>query len=285
MVPSMRVGSRRQRLIGTFMLMAVQITFSLAAQAEEQKTCILTFAPPDSLVLHYVDFSQTNQNYRGIDVAFNQTSEVEMFSAGKTEDGNSKIDLKFIKVKSSLLSNNELRDWTPPIKLEGASIRVTVSPGGEVVKFDPGRNIPGLREPEDLRNVINPWFVKLPDTTVAVGQSWKQQIVEGKKEGAEPAVTGEAVYTLKKIEKKGDLEIAVIEGKVNLKMNSEAGEGVLVADGKADVKAQVVIAGGYLLELKENLEIRGNTIVKDPLTDKETKHETAVTTTVEIKRQ
>lgn len=282
---SMRFGSVRMLMTCALALIAIQIIPSTTLWAEEQKTCTLSFALPEGTLLHYVNFTQTGRSFSGSDVTFNQTSEVDMSSAGKTEDGNCKVDLKFIKVKSSLVANNQLMDWTPPFKLDGANIRVAVSPAAEIVSLEPGRNIPGLEGLNDLREVVRPWFVKLPDTTVTVGQSWKQEIVEGKKEGAEPEVKGEAVFTLKKIEKKGSLEIAVIEGKANLKMNSEDPGGVLIADGKVDVKAQVAIAGGYIIELKQNLEIRGNTVVKDPLTDKETKKEAALTIHIEIKLQ
>jgi len=285
MLPSIRVGPIRMLITGALMFCAVQSTPSIALQAEEQKTCTLSFAPPEGTLLHYVNFTQMGRNLGGSDVTFNQTSEVDMSFAGKAEDGNCKVDLKFIKVKSSLVANNQLMDWAPPVKLEGVSVRVVVSPAAEIVSFEPGRNIPGLKDLNDLREVVDPWFVKLPDTTVTVGQSWKQEIVAGKKEGAEPAIKGEAVFTLKKIEKKGDLEIAIIEGKVNLKMNADQPGGVLVADGKADIKARIAVSGGYVIELKRDLEIRGNTVAKDPLTDKETKNETAITIHVEIKLQ
>ena len=285
MSASTRVGAARALVACAFVFGSIQHGSSLALRAEELKSCTLTFSLPEGTMLHYVNFTQMGRNFRGSDLTFNQTSEVEMSTAGTTEDGNGKVDLKFIKVKSSLVANNQLMEWTPPIKLEGASVRVVVSPAAEIVRLEPGHNIPGLKDLKDLRDVVAPWFVKLPDTTVTVGQSWKQEIVEGKKEGAEPAVKGEAVFTLKKIEKKGDLEIAVIEGKAVLKMNADQPEGVLVADGKVDVKARIAVRGGYIVELKRDLEIRGNTIVKDPVTDKETKQETALTITVEIKQQ
>ena len=116
-------------------------------------------------------------------------------------------------------------------------------------------------------------------------QTWKKQIVEGKTEGAEPEIKGEGVFTLKKVETRGNIQIAFVEGKANLKINKETPAGVLVADGTVDLKAQIAVPGGYVVELKQNLEIRGNAVAKDPLTDKETKHQTALTRTTEIKLQ
>jgi hypothetical protein len=281
MSPSLRAVSTSMRLA-----CALILTVSPGApRAAEEHSCRLSFNLPEGTVLHFVDFTQMEQNFGGSDVTFNQTSDVDMSSTGKTEEGNCRVDLAFIKVKSSVVSNNQLMDWTPPIKLEGATIKVVVSPAGDVVRFEPGRNIQGLHDVNDLRDVVDPWFVKLPDSTVAVGQSWTKEIVEGEKEGAEPAVKGEAVFTLKKIEKKGSLDVAIVEGKANLKMNSETPGGTLIADGKANIKAQIAVPGGYIVELKEDLDIRGNTVATDPLTDKETKRETAVSVHVEIKQR
>jgi len=88
---------------------------------------------------------------------------------------------------------------------------------------------------------------------------------------------GKAVYTLKKVEKKGDLEIATIEGKVNLKLNQDTPAGFLKGDAKVDVKAQVAVGGGYVIELKETMDIKGDVVARDPITDKETKREASLT--------
>lgn len=88
---------------------------------------------------------------------------------------------------------------------------------------------------------------------------------------------GKAVYTLKKVEKKGNLEVASIEGKVNLKLNQDSPAGFLIGDAKVDLKAQIALDGGYIVELKETMEIRGDIMARDPLTDKETKREAALT--------
>ena len=268
-------------------VLAFQAVWCAAPRAEEKKSsCTLAFGLPEGTLLHYKDFAQTGQNYGGTDVSMNQTSEVDMSYAGEPDStGNARVSLKFIKIKSSLVMGGQLQEWESPIKLEGADIRVFVSRAGKVVRFEPGRNIPGLRNVNDLRDAVDTWFVDLPDSTVAIGESWKREIVEGMKEGQEPEIKGEVVYTLKKIETRGNIEIAVVEGKGVLKMNSETPAGTLVADGKVDVKAQIAVPGGYIVELKQTVEIRGNTVAKDPLTDKETKRATAVTRYTEITLQ
>jgi hypothetical protein len=90
---------------------------------------------------------------------------------------------------------------------------------------------------------------------------------------------------LKKIEKKGKITIAVVEGKAVLKMNMDTPAGLLVADSKTDIKAQLAVEGGYIVEIKETTEMKGDAISKDPLTDKETKRQTMVTEYFECKLQ
>jgi hypothetical protein len=265
---------------------AFQVVCCVSPRAEEKQAYKLVFSLSEGTLLHYKSFNQTEQSFGGMDVSMNQTSEVDMAFGGAADStGDSRVDLKYIKVNTGLVAEGKLQEWEPPIKLEGATIKVTVSPAGDVVRFDPGRHIEGLQNPEDLRDVVNAWFVRLPDSAVTVGQSWTEPIVEGQREGAEPDAKGEAVYTLKKVEKKGNLEVAVIEGKINLKLNQDTPVGVLIGEGKADVKAQVAIEGGYIVELKETMEIRGDIVSKDPITDKETRRQTTVTRYFERKLQ
>jgi hypothetical protein len=267
-------------------LFAVQTVVPASARAEGTQAVKLAFGLPEGTVLHYKSFNQTAQNYSGTDVTANQTSMVDMSYAGAPDStGTSPVDLKYLEIKSSLVMAGKLQDWSPPIKLEGATIRAFVSPKGEVERFEPGRNIPGMHSKEDLRDIVDAWFIDLPDTTVTVGSTWKRHIEQGKREEGPPELAGDIVYTLKKIEKHGDVEVAVIEGKATLKLNKETPAGTLVADGKVDGKAQVAVAGGYLIELKQDLEIRGNTVLTDPITDKETKRSTAMTQYTEIKLQ
>lgn len=285
MIPRLRREAASLMIVLCSFLVAVSVIPRSALRAEEKKQCRLSFAPLDSTVRHYKALSQLDQNYGGTDVRMNQTFEVDMSVVKKTEEGNSQVRLAFTKVTSGVLQGTQLVKWEPPLKLQGAVIIPTVSPKGTVVDMSAGGSIQGMRDTDQLKDVVEPWFIDLPDTTVAVGGTWTKDVVEGKKEEGEPDVKGTITYTLKKIEKKGDLEVAVIEGKAKLKMNVPTGAGMLVADGTGDIKATLAIAGGYVVEFKETMEIRGNTIMKDPLTDKETKRETAVTNYMECKLQ
>jgi hypothetical protein len=265
---------------------ALQTLSFVSPRAEEGKTYRLTFNPSENTLLHYKAFKQIGQSYGGSDVSMNQTAKVDVRCDGKQDStGAYKVDLNYTEVKTSLVANGQLQEWEPPLKLEGATIRVTVSPVGDAVDYDALRRIEGLQGREDLRDLVDAWFVKFPDSAIAVGQSWTKPIVRGEREGAEPDEKGEAVYTLKKIEKKGAIEVAVIEGKISLKLHSDTPAGLLVGEGKGQVKAKVALAGGYIVEFKETMDIRGDVIVKDPITDKVTKRGTAVTKNYERELQ
>jgi hypothetical protein len=284
MSSAMRFPAVRMLVACVLVCALAQIVPAASPRAEETKSCALSFSLAEGALLKYTCFFQSERNYGGSDVSMNQTSDLEMKYGEKADStGAARVDLKFGKVKSSLVMNGQLQEWSPPIKLEGAEIRVFATRDGDIARFEPGKGIIGMSRKEDLRNYIDPLFVRLPDTTVSVGGTWTEEIEEGKKEGAEPEIKGTAVYTLKKIEKKGDLEIAYIEGKANLKLNSETPGGTLIADGKVDMKAQIAVAGGYIVELKQNVDVKGNVVAKDPLTDKETKRETLATNVTEIK--
>jgi hypothetical protein len=282
MFGEMRRGVSSLVLVFGWLFLAVCVVPGWGLRGEEMKEARLSFVFPDSLVLHYHASSQMDQNYGGTDVRMNQSWDVDMSLMKRTEAG-SKVQLKFGKTTSSVMQGTQLVDWQPPIKLQGASIDPTVTPKGEIVGVEPSGSIAGMHKTDQLKEIVQPWFITLPDTTVAVGGTWKKDIAKGAAEGAEPEVKGTIVYTLKKIEKRGNLEVAVIEGKAKLKINRETPAGLLVADGDESVKATLAVVGGYMIEFKETLDLRGNTISKDPLTDKEKKSTTAMTNYWECK--
>ncbi|MDD4857742.1 MAG: hypothetical protein PHD74_06510 [Candidatus Krumholzibacteria bacterium] len=286
MSPSMRSVSVRVLTAVVAVLFALQTLWFVSALAAEGKTFRLTFSMPENTLLHYKAFKQIGQSYGGSDVSMNQTAKVDVTCDGKQDStGAYKVDLNYTEVKTSLVANGRLQEWEPPMKLEGSTIRVTISTAGDIVAYAAARPITGMSGPDDLRDLVDAWFVRLPDSAVAVGESWNEPIVEGEREGGEPDAKGEVVYTLKKIEKKGAIDVAYIEGKINLKLHTDTPAGVLIGDGKGDVKARVALVGGYIVEFKETMEIRGDVIAKDPITEKETKMKTAVTRNYERELQ
>ncbi|RJR28513.1 MAG: hypothetical protein C4574_04735 [Candidatus Latescibacterota bacterium] len=284
MVRCMRHGSARI-LVACALVSIAAGAIAFAAFGQDKRECQLCFAPPDSAVFHYKIFSQDDQSFRGGSATLNQTAEIDLKMSGRDEDGNTITDIKFGKLTSSLVSNNQLMEWEPPVKLEGRTIRAFVSRKGKIVDVKALGNIPGIGGSRELLEIVEPWFVRLPDSSFAVGDTWTREILEGVKEGQEPDRAGRAVYTLKKLEKKGGIEVAVIEAKINAKLNRETPVGILVGTEKTDLKASVAIGSGHIVELKRVMEVKGDVIARDELTNKETKRETAIVSTYEAKLQ
>jgi len=276
---------RRTVAVVSFLVVAALVLAAPGLRAGDKKECRLSFVPVDTLVRNYKVMSQTDQNYGGTDVRMNQTLEVAMAFVKKADDGNAVVRFTFTNVTSSVVQGTQLVDWEPPLKLEGGFLEGTISPKGEVVEVHASKNVQGVHSTDQLADVIEPWFIDYPDTTIAVGKSWTKHVVKGKKDEGKPDIEGDVVYTLKKIETKDGVEVAVIEGKIKLDMNRPIGIGMLVAEGEGDVKATIAVAGGYVIELKQTVDISGETVVKDDLTEKVTKQETAATQYVECKLQ
>lgn len=272
----------RRFLLSIFVLAAVLAESAFVA-AQEKNSRKLCFELPDSLVLHYKIFSQMNQNFSGMDVTFNQTAQVDVCKAGMDDEGNNKVEIAFKKITSSLVANNQLSQWEPPIKLEGKKIRAIVSRTGSVIKVEPIGNIPGVGKPDDLMDVVEPGFISFPDSSLGVGGTWTMDIVEEKEKGREPERLGKAVFQLKKIEKRGNLEVALIEGKITCKLNTDTDGGRLVGEEKSSLKALVAADAGYIVEIKRSSEIKGEVILKDELTGKEKRNEMVLSSTYEAK--
>jgi hypothetical protein len=266
-------------------LVSLVAGISFATLAQDKKACELCFAPADGAVFRYKIFSQDDQSFRGMSATLNQTAEIDLVMGGVNEDGNTLVDIKFGKLTSSLVSNNQLMQWEPPAKLEGRTIRAFVSRKGKVVDIKAIGNIPGVGGQRDLLEIVEPWFVRLPDSSFAVGDTWTREILEGAREGQDPDRAGHAVYTLKKLEKKGGVEVAVIEAKINARLNRETPVGMLVGTEKTDLKASVAIGSGHIIELKRVQEVKGDVVARDELTKKEQKRETTIVSTYEAKLQ
>ena len=138
---SKRFEPVRVLLAGVSIVCAIQGLVCTSTRAEEKRGCKLCFDLPAGKLLRYETFSQIDQSYGGMDVSLNQTSNVEVTAAEKADSGACTVNLKYLKVKTSLVMNNQLQEWNPPLKLEGAEIRVTVSRTGKVLHFEPGKTI------------------------------------------------------------------------------------------------------------------------------------------------
>jgi hypothetical protein len=253
--------------------------------AAEEETILLTFALPEGKVLNYKASRLDEMVSYGMEVTVSHSMMVEVSLNAVMEDGLSKISLSFGDEDASLLRDGELEDYDPEIKLEGKTIYAFVDSKGEVSKAEAASNIPGLSAADELRELVEDWFVRLPGEKVTVGQEWRIDFEKMgmSQEGEEPEVKGYTDFKLKKVQEKNGIMIAEIEGKTRMKINKTMYQGTLVAEGKGEVKTKIAIDGGYVIECKRKMDVKGKTVGKDPITGKESESKTAITQYFECK--
>lgn len=234
---------------------------------EQKKEANLSFSMPEGTALQYKTSWAMEYNYMGMDIVQNQSYEVGIKLMKVTEEGNFRLSMEFLGSSSSMLADDDMQDWKPPMQLEGKSIMVDVASNGEVLEVKPGGNIPGMRSPKELENIAEIWFIALPDTVKRVGDSWRKDIEEGGEaadgEKTEPDAKGFADLTFKKIEKKMGIPVAVIEIKSKIDINQEIPGGVLRGEGKGKGKYYIAIDGGYMVQGKSEFEIKGKVVSAD----------------------
>jgi hypothetical protein len=255
--------------------------------AAQDKTVHLSFAFPEGKVFNYKASKLEEMTSSGMEVTFSHSMMVELSLSSTMEDGISKIALSFGEEDASLFRDGELEDYEPQVKLGGTTVYAFVNAKGEVTKTEASSYISGLSSEDELREIIEDWFVRLPDADIVVGTQWRTEIVKMgmSQEGEEPEVKGYTDFKLKKIEEKNGLMIAEIEGKTQIDINKAMYSGTLIAKGKGEIKTKIAVEGGYIIECKRKMDMKGKTMGKDPITGKESESETVLTQYFECKME
>ncbi len=281
------MGTMRPPLTLVLMSCAVAVLVVCLAPgfAAEQKKVHLSFAPTENWMLTYKTSQMNEQNFAGMDITYSHSMMVGVSLKEKIDEDSYKIALSFTDEDASLFRDGELEDYEPPIKLENKTVYAFVNPNGEVTKAEAASSIPGLGGMDELREMIEDWFVRLPDEDVEVGQEWRIEILKMgmSQEGEEPEVKGYTDFKLKKIEEKDGLLIAEIEGKRFVNINRAMQFGRVVAEGKGEIKTKIAVDGGYIVECKRKMDVKGKMIGQDPLTGRESESKTAITQYFECK--
>jgi len=253
--------------------------------AAEKETVHLSFALPEGKVLMYKASQLEEWVSSGMDITVRHSVMVEVSLSGVTEDGLFKVAFSFTEEDASMLRGGKLEDYEPPVKLEGKTVYAFVNAENEVEKAEAASYIPGFSTEDELREMIEDWFVRLPDAEVAVGEEWRIDIVQMgmSQEGEEPEVKGYTDFKLKKIKMKNGLMIAEIKGKTRIDINKPMQFGTLIAEGKGQIKTKIAVEGGYIIECKREMDVKGKTVGKDPITGKESESKTAITKYFECK--
>lgn len=271
-------------LLLSFSALAALILMGTPIGAEE-KEAHLSFSLPDGIEYNYRTSQMIEQNFRGMDMTYSQSADVALSLVEMMADSICKVSLLFSNQDASMVQDDELMDYEPEIGFEGKKIFAFVNPKGEVTNVEADSYIPGLGSMDELKEIIEDWFLRLPDGNVKVGDEWRTEIVKKgtSQEGEPPEVEGWIDFKLKKIEEKNGIATAEIEGKTHYDFNKAMQFGKLLAEGKGDIKTKIAIEGGYVLECKRKMNIKGKMVGVDPITGKESESEMAMTTYFECK--
>lgn len=266
-------------------VLALLFVCLVSGLAADEETVHLSFALPEGKVLMYESSMMEEMVSSGMEITVSHSIMVEMSLSEMMEDGNFKVALSFSDEDASLFRDGELEDYEPDIKLENKTVYAFVNSKNEVTKTEAASYIPGLSSEDELREMIEDWFVRLPDADIVVGTQWRTEILKMgiSQEGEEPEVKGYTDFKLKKIEEKKGILIAEIEGKTRININKAMYRGTLVAKGKGEIKAKIALEGGYIIECKRKMDVKGKTKGKDPITGKESESEAAITQYFECK--
>jgi hypothetical protein len=61
--------------------------------------------------------------------------------------------------------------------------------------------------------------------------------------------------------------------------------GKMLAEGKGEIKSKIAIEGGYIVECKRKMDLKGKMVGVDPISGKESESDVAVTQYFECKLQ
>jgi len=213
---------------------------------------LLRFDPPAGRVLKY-HASIRRQFDRGTMTMY---MDYEMSFPDTVCDGGRLVTIKFTKFKGNIEYNDQMMDMDTEIKLEGREINVVVSPKGKIVKIVPKGYIPGLKDPEGLKDLIglNSFFPSLPDSEVGVGFSWKDKDVEKTDEGEASELIE---YKFKKVYEKKGFKLAEVHGKVTSEGVFKVQRYRMEGKGEGKVKNKIILDGCYLAKCNSTLDLKG----------------------------
>jgi hypothetical protein len=223
----------------------------------------LSFSPEEDEVLRYEAVKSMDIVTHGMEISNVESYEVEMSFKEKGKDGNSVSSVDFLKASYTFYLNGELQKREPPVELEGKKLAVEIARDGRILSAIPdGCYVTGIKDFEQLQDVVDLWVVSLPDSVVTVGDSWSETIDEMSAESEESeqqyGEEGAVEYTLVGMEEKDGVMAAVIKSTLNVRVRHQAmGGGVMEAEGKGQGEYYVAVDGGYVVESNERIDFKG----------------------------
>jgi hypothetical protein len=240
----------------------ITLSFPLtpAVSAGEGDMVTLRFAPEDGKVMKFKGESRTQVYFGSFSFETITGQEVEMSLFEVLENGDFRMNVTFTKSSTKMMRMGDLIEQEPRVKPEGRTIKVEVTPRGEVIEalgF-----IMGVKKGRPLNEYMEKWFFKLPEEAVGPGSTWTVPIDELSEEGEQEKyqVKGSGEFKLKKIEKKDGIMAAEIEGEAEVHITSDSQQGVFEGTAKSKQKLYIAIEGGYIIEGESSTEVKGKMV-------------------------
>jgi hypothetical protein len=273
---------RKLRLGPAVLIALLALAFAQTA-AETEGPVTLRFELEEGKVLSYKGSSRTDMNWSGMDLAFINGHEVEVSLLEKLENENCRVSVSYMKATNKMMRSGKLQDWDSPIKPEGRTVKVEVTPRGEVIEalgF-----IMGVKKGRQLDNFVDRWFFELPEEPIEKGSTWTVDIDESSEEGddEEFQIKGTVEYKVKKFGKKKGIEVVEIEGEAKLDIHSVSAQGTFDGKSKSKIKGAIALEGGYVVEMSRRSETKGKMVSDDPATGKVNENDVARVESDEIK--
>ncbi|MBN2070353.1 MAG: hypothetical protein JW814_02760 [Candidatus Krumholzibacteriota bacterium] len=281
------LGYRSALLVFAAILLISTIMPKACRSGDDDSEVRLRFSLSEGQVLKYKSNQRTEMNWHGIEFTRVSTVISELSLDKQIDDTTQQVALKFIERRDRRSrGGGEFEDFDGPVKPEGKTVRITVDEAGrvkEAIGF-----IIGIKKGEPLKSYVERWFFKLPEDPVKKDSSWIRNIPEddpednGEKDD-QPALKGTIEFKLKKFEKKDGIRVAVIEYEADLVGHQVIEEGMTESVIKSQGEVKIAVDGGYIVESKLSVDVKGEVITVDEFSGDETKNGFAQTLYTEIK--
>ncbi|MDZ7859304.1 MAG: hypothetical protein U5O15_01320 [Candidatus Krumholzibacteriota bacterium] len=223
----------------------------------------LRFNPQVGDISKYKGSHTREMNFYGMNFRIVTTYRVVNSVREKTEEGNNTVRIKCLEQESKMVKKGETKSFNNPVKAEGRTIEVVVSPMGKVNNVK--GFITGMKD-DELKDFAEKWFFELPEEPKSVGDSWQKEIDDSTET---KVVSGISEYTLEGIESVDGIEVACISGISETDVYGKSKQGSVEGTAKATFDAKIAIEGGYIVTVSINSEMKGKITGINPETAKE----------------
>ncbi|GEM_PF-3562724 len=209
-------------------------------------------------VLKYEGYGNREMQFQGMSMETIHSDRISITYDHETDDGNLLVDLKYLESSDKMVRLDGYEEIDAPVKPEGRTISVTLSPKGEVLNA--GGFIVGISGKNGIKNYVDKWFFELPEDPVKVGDTWEREIDEEDERGK---ITGLARLELKKIEYKDGIEVAVIDVDYEGQIISETPSGKMTGTNEGESTFKIAVKGGYIVESSGSSDFKGAIVSED----------------------